>query len=260
LRQLPLDSYSYRTRPPSGMAQSGSSTETPPVVRGRPFDRHHQVEEARQPMNNTDEGDSGSAAVEASARVMSAGGSVPATASAPPAPAPASLLSSNNLSAVSGAALGSLLGYVKEFGTPYQSARAGRILDCLSRLGKHPTLLIHSSRSDEEQEGDPRDTNAREMLSTIGGISENGDIDCPVLRQHLYEIAGDWLWTHACSSFRHTVAKDAAIPPDLREEALRLSKPISMDDERILNDQDARERGYFSFTGYLFPGSEAYYV
>ena len=32
-----------------------------------------------------------------------------------------------------------------------------------------------------------------------------------------------------------------------------------MDDEKILNDENAKERGYFSFSGYAFPGSETYY-
>ena len=35
--------------------------------------------------------------------------------------------------------------------------------------------------------------------------------------------------------------------------------PIAMDDEKILNNQDAKQRGYFSFGGYVFPGSEEYY-
>ena len=185
---------------------------------------------------------------------------------APPVPAPASTTTTGNtighdISAVSGAALGSLLGYVKEFGTPHQSARAGTILDCLSSLGKHPTLL-HNTRSttgSNTTDEDPKDVNALENLRKIGGTSDDGDIDCPAIRQHLYEIAGDWLWAHACNDFRHKIAKDAAVPPDLREEALRLSKPISMDDEKILNHENAKERGYFSFSGYAFPGSEAYY-
>ena len=203
-------------------------------------------------MTNTGEVDSSSAAVEAPAHA------VPADTAAPPVPAPASTTTTGNtigngISAVSGAALGSLLGYVKEFGTPHQSARAGTILDCLSSLGKHPTLL-HNTRSttgSNTTDEDPRDVNA--------SVSDDGDIDCPAIRQHLYEIAGDWLWAHACNDFRHKIAKDAAVPPDLREEALRLSKPISMDDEKILNDENAKERGYFSFSGYAFPGSEAYY-
>lgn len=211
-------------------------------------------------MNNTGEVDSSSAAVEAPAHA------VPADPAAPPVPAPASTTTTgntigNDISAVSGAALGSLLGYVKEFGTPHQSARAGTILDCLSSLGKHPTLL-HDTRSttgSNTTDEDPRDVNALEKLRKIGGTSDDGDIDCPAIRQHLYEIAGDWLWAHACNDFRHKIAKDAAVPPDLREEALRLSKPISMDDEKILNDENAKERGYFSFSGYAFPGSEAYY-
>ena len=203
-------------------------------------------------MNNTGEVDSSSAAVEAPAHA------VPADTAAPPVPAPASTTTTgntigNDISAVSGAALGSLLGYVKEFGTPHQSARAGTILDCLSSLGKHPTLL-HNTKSttgSNTTDEDPRDVNA--------SVSDDGDIDCPAIRQHLYEIAGDWLWAHACNDFRHKIAKDAAVPPDLREEALRLSKPISMDDEKILNDENAKERGYFSFSGYAFPGSETYY-
>ena len=211
-------------------------------------------------MNNTGEVDSSSAAVEAPAHA------VPADTAAPPVPAPASTTTTgntigNDISAVSGAALGSLLGYVKEFGTPHQSARAGTILDCLSSLGKHPTLL-HNTRSttgSNTTDEDPKDVNALEKLRKIGDTSNDGDIDCPAIRQHLYEIAGDWLWAHACNDFRHKIAKDAAIPPDLREEALRLSKPISMDDEKILNDENAKERGYFSFSGYAFPGSETYY-
>ena len=212
-------------------------------------------------MNNTGEVDSSSAAaVEAPAHA------VPADTAAPPVPAPASTTTTGNtighdISAVSGAALGSLLGYVKEFGTPHQSARAGTILDCLSSLGKHPTLL-HNTRSttgSNTTDEDPKDVNALENLRKIGGTSDDGDIDCPAIRQHLYEIAGDWLWAHACNDFRHKIAKDAAVPPDLREEALRLSKPISMDDEKILNHENAKERGYFSFSGYAFPGSEAYY-
>ena len=81
-------------------------------------------------MNNTGEVDSSSAAVEAPAHAVPAD-----TAAAPPVPAPASTTTGktigNGISAVSGAALGSLLGYVKEFGTPHQSVRAGTILDCL---------------------------------------------------------------------------------------------------------------------------------
>ena len=149
---------------------------------------------------------------------------------------------------ISGLALGSLLCYVKEFGTPYQSARAGRILDALLVIDKDPTLLNEES-----------DSKAHEILSSFGGISDQGKIDWQALRQNLYEIAGDWLWAHACNNFRHTTAMEANIPQDLREEALRLIKPIAMEDDKILNNQDAQKKGYYSFSGHAFQGSEEYY-
>jgi hypothetical protein len=152
-----------------------------------------------------------------------------------------------DLDRISGLALGTLLCYVKDFGTPYQSARAGCILDCLLAFEQDPTLM--------KQGGDSK---AREILSSVGGISDGG-VDWQALRQHLYEIAGDWLWAHAVTSFRHTTAIDEGIPHSVREEALRLINPIAMDDEKILNNQDAKQRGYFSFGGYVFPGSEEYY-
>ena len=149
----------------------------------------------------------------------------------------------------SGLALGSLLCYVKEFGTPYQSARAGRILDALLVIDKDPTLLNEGS-----------DSKAREILSSFGGISDQGKVDWQRLRQNLYEISGDYLWAHACNNFRHTTAIEANIPQDLREDALRLIKPIAMEDDRILNNQDAQKKGYYSFSGHAFQGSEEYYL
>ena len=87
-------------------------------------------------MNHTKEGDSASAAMaETSAHAMSS--SLDASAPEVAAPAheptgtPFSCSASSDPDEVSGLALGSLLCYVKEFGTPYQSTRAGRILDCL---------------------------------------------------------------------------------------------------------------------------------
>ena len=153
-----------------------------------------------------------------------------------------------NTDKMSGLALGSLLCYVKEFGTPYQSARAGRILDALLVIDEDPSLLNEGS-----------DSKAREILSSFGGISDQGKVDWQRLRQILYEAAGDWLWAHACNNFRHTTAIEANIPQDLREDALRLTKPIAMKDDRILNNQDAQKKGYYSFSGHAFQGSEEYY-
>ena len=199
-------------------------------------------------MNHTKEGDSASAAMaETSAHAMSGSldASAPEVAAPAHEPTPFSCSASSDPDEVSGLALGSLLCYVKEFGTPYQSTRAGRILDCLLAIDKDPTLL--SEGSDHSK--------AREMLISFGGISDQGKMDWLALRQNLYEIAGDWLWAHACDNFRHTTA----IGEDLREQALRIIKPITMDNDKILNNQDAQGRGYYSFSGHVFQGSERYY-
>ena len=193
-------------------------------------------------MNNINKGDGSGAMAETSAHAT------PIDGAAAPTPVTCSAPSSDTADEISGLALGSLLCYVKEFGTPYQSARAGRILDALLVIDKDPTLLNEGS-----------DSKAREILSSFGGISDQGKIDWQTLRQNLYEIAGDWLWAHACNNFRHTTAMEANIPQDLREEALRLIKPIAMEDDKILNNQDAQKKGYYSFSGHVFQGSEEYY-
>lgn len=199
-------------------------------------------------MNNTNKGDGSGAMAETSAHVMPIDSDA---SSVRLAPTPASWSASSDPDEISGLALGSLLCYVKDFGTPYQSTRAGCILDCLLAIDKDPTLLDQGT-----------DSKARKILSSFGGISDQGkaaQVDWQTLRQNLYEIAGDWLWAHGCNNFRHSTAIEANIPQDLREEALRLIKPISMDDDKILNNKDAQKKGYYSFSGHSFHGSEEYY-
>lgn len=170
------------------------------------------------------------------------------------------------LDAVSAFAFGSLLSYVKEFGTPHQSSRASHILNFFLEAEENPLLL-------KQRASRRRFATSNVNEATEAGVGISADmldreeiaemakrLDWPSLRQLLYEISGDWLWRHACHNFRTTVAPQVTnIPEALREEALRVKKPIEYNNDVILNDKNAQERGYVPFTGYVFPGSDAYY-
>mmetsp|Transcript_38326 Transcript_38326/g.78131 ORF Transcript_38326/g.78131 Transcript_38326/m.78131 type:complete len:230 (+) Transcript_38326:2616-3305(+) len=179
---------------------------------------------------------------------------------------PPTMSSPCTLDAVSGFAFGSLLSYVQEFGTPHQSSRASHILNFFLEAEENPLLLKQrasrrrgaarsSSSANEAGAGISADMPDREEIAEMAKR-----LDWPSLRQLLYEISGDWLWRHACHNFRTAVAPQVTnIPEALREEALRVKKPIEYSNDVILNDKSVQERGYVPFNGYVFPGSDAYY-
>ena len=157
---------------------------------------------------------------------------------------------------VSGFAFGSLLSYVKEFGTPHQSSRAGNILNYMQRRPGRRKDALDAAASERISI-----SNAHEDIGnmTKGSAARDGHY-WQDLRQILYEISGDWLWRQACHNFRTTVAaKMANIPEALREDALGVKKPIDYNDDLILKDKDAEERGYFPFAGYVIPSSDEYF-
>ena len=177
---------------------------------------------------------------------------------------------SPSLDSVSGFAFGSLLSYVKEFGTPHQSSRADSILKYFLELEKNQPMSPKQRTTRRRRCANANEAGAEEIadksdiLEDVGekikGLATSDGADWLSLRQLLYEISGDWLWHHACHNFRTNVAPQMAnIPETLREEALRVKKPIELNNDVILNDENAQKRGYVPFTGYIFPGSDAFF-